>query len=75
MSSPVQLGQVYEDGLSFVISEDSPERLVVLITDGGEEYTFSVDATNNGNRIEVRWSVEEPNYVEYYDRVSEQPCE
>ena len=77
-SNPINWGQVYEDNFSLVISENSSERLVFLVTEtddnGPYEYTVSVDATNNGNRIEVTYSDEGPNYVEYYDRVSEQPC-
>ena len=77
-SLPSNWGEEDEDGNSYVISEDSPERLVVLVTEVGDfetyQYTVSIDAINNGTRIEVRNSEEDSNEVEYYDRVSEQPC-
>ena len=77
-SIPFNWGEEDEDGNSYVISEDSPERLVVLVTEVGDfetyQYTVSIDAINNSTRIEVRNSEEDSNEVEYYDRVSEQPC-
>ena len=78
-STPFNWGEEDEEGNSYVISEDSPERLVVLVTEVDDfqtyfQYTVSIDAINNGTRIEVRNSEGDSNEVEYYDRVSEQPC-
>jgi hypothetical protein len=77
-ATPFNWGEEDEEGNSYVISEDSPERLVVLVTEVDNfqtyQYTISIDAINNGTRIEVRISDGDSNEVEYYDRVSEQPC-
>ena len=60
------------------IIENSPERLVIEnieVDDDGESntYTTTAEATNNGNSLVVTYS-DDLGYIEYYDRVSSNPC-
>ena len=71
-------GFVDEDGFYSEVIENSPERLVIEtfeVDDDGETYNYitTAEATNNGNSLEVTYS-DDVGYIEYYDRVSSNPC-
>ena len=66
------------DGIYNTVIENSPDRLVVETIetyDDGSTYTyiFTTEATNNGNSL-VQTSSDFPEYIDYYDRVSSNPC-
>ena len=69
-----------EDGRSYVISENTSDRLVIISTEfdeqetGLEQVVITINATNGGNNLELVYS-DDPNFIEYYERVNEQPCE
>ena len=71
-------GVVDEDGFYAEVVENSPERLVVNLTDWNDDetdlelYTMTIETINNGNGIEVHYS--DDNSTETYSRETEQPC-
>ena len=71
-------GEIIDGNYSHTVIENSPERLVtetVETDDFGETFTYTTthEATNNGNGLEVTYS-DDLGYIEYYDRVSSNPC-
>ena len=72
--------ETLEDGRSYVISENTSDRLVIISTEfdeqetGLEQVVITINATNDGNNLELVYS-DDPNFIEYYERVNEQPCE
>ena len=76
--STVIWGEIIDGEYSNAVIENSPERLVTetieVDDDGGSfTYTTTAEATNNGNSLEVTYS-DDVGYIEYYDRVSSNPC-
>ena len=73
-------GETLEGGRSYVISENTSDRLVIISTEfdeqetGLEQVVITINATNDGNNLELVYS-DDPNFIEYYERVNEQPCE
>ena len=71
-------GVVDEDGFYAEVVENSPESLVVNLTDWNDDetdlelYTMTIETINNGNGIEVHYS--DDNSTETYSRETEQPC-
>ena len=71
-------GEIIDGEYSQTVIENSSERLVVEtieVDDDGEPvtYTTTAEATNNGNSLEATYS-DDVGYIEYYDRVSSNPC-
>ena len=70
-------GEVNDGDWVVSVVENSTERLVIEYTetnDFGQTYSYlvEIDAINNGDRIEVEQS--DTTVIEYYDRVSNSPC-
>ena len=66
------------DGYSNTVIENSSERFLTEVTEilnDGSTFTFVIitEATNNGNSLEVTYS-DVPDDIDYYDRVSSNPC-
>ena len=76
----VNWDETLEDGRSYVISENTSDRLVIISTEfneqetGLEQVVITIKATNDGNNLELVYS-DDPNFTEYYERINEQPCE
>ena len=68
-------------GQENIVIENTSERLVIEITDGSDSETYTYittfEATNNGNNLEQLIpgeGADGSDYLEYYERVSSNPC-
>ena len=68
----------YNWGQVYTVIENSLERLILEADSvGGVPYLTTIEATNNGNNIMISTpglEDDDPDYIEYYERVSSNPC-
>ena len=62
----------------YTVIENSLERLILEADSvSGVPYLTTIEATNNGNNIMILspgLEDDDPDYIEYYERVSSNPC-
>ena len=68
----------YNWGQVYTVIENSLERLILEADSvGGVPYLTTIEVTNNGNNIMISTpglEDDDPDYIEYYERVSSNPC-